>query len=150
MNLKYIEYATKRLKLFIQATDEGITAIHFDKKGELTNGNAHTVACTKQLDEYFAGKRKKFELKLNPIGTEFQKKAWKALESIPFGKTFSYQEQAIKVGNKNYTRAVGGANNKNPIPIIIPCHRVIGKNGDLTGYAGGIEFKKYLLSLEKK
>ncbi len=101
-----------------------------------------------QLDEYFKGKRKAFELPLAPKGTEFQKKVWNALLTIPYGKTCSYKDIAIKIGNEKSCRAVGGANNKNPIIIVIPCHRVIGANGSLVGYGGGIDFKKKLLALE--
>jgi methylated-DNA-[protein]-cysteine S-methyltransferase len=102
----------------------------------------------KQLDEYFAGRRKSFDLPLDPEGTEFQKKAWKALLTIPYGETISYQEQALRAGNKKAVRAIGGANNKNPIALIIPCHRVIGKNGDLVGFGGGLDTKVTLLKLE--
>lgn len=104
----------------------------------------------KQLDEYFSGKREKFNLPLAPSGTEFQKKVWNALTKIPYGKTCSYQDIACEIGNPNACRAVGMANNKNPIAIIIPCHRVVGKNGGLTGYAGGLGIKKVLLDIEKK
>lgn len=106
--------------------------------------------CALQLKEYFEGKRKVFHIPVNPEGTDFQKKVWDALKSIPYGETRSYKEIAEKIGNKNASRAVGGANNKNPIGIIIPCHRVIGANGKLIGYAGGLELKKELLNLEKK
>lgn len=101
-----------------------------------------------QLTEYFQGKRQQFDIKLNPQGTDFQKKVWQQLQAIDYGETQSYADVADKVGGKNYTRAVGGANNKNPIPIIIPCHRVVGKNGSLVGFAGGIEVKSHLLELE--
>jgi methylated-DNA-[protein]-cysteine S-methyltransferase len=103
-----------------------------------------------QIREYFEGKRKKFDLPLAPHGTEFQVKVWKALQKIPYGKTISYGELAVIVGNPKACRAVGMANNRNPIPVIIPCHRVIGKDGNLTGYAGGLELKKLLLEIEKK
>ena len=101
-----------------------------------------------QLFEYLEGKRKKFNLKLNPQGTIFMKKVWRLLQDIDYGKIVSYQDIAIKLGNKNYVRAVGMANNKNPIPIFIPCHRVIGKNGKLVGYRGGMDIKEYLINLE--
>src|SRR5699024_8750818 len=102
--------------------------------------------CKKQLLEYFNGERKVFDLKLNPKGTEFQKKIWNELIKIPYGETKSYSEIAKNIGNPKACRAVGNANNKNPIGICIPCHRVIGKNGSLTGYAGGIDKKEYLLN----
>ncbi|AGX41570.1 methylated-DNA--[protein]-cysteine S-methyltransferase [Clostridium saccharobutylicum] len=103
----------------------------------------------KQLNEYFDGKRKEFNLPLAPKGTEFQKKVWNTLKEIPFGETRSYGEIAKLIGNEKASRAVGMANNKNPIMIIIPCHRVIGANGKLVGYAGGIDIKEKLLNLEK-
>ena len=102
----------------------------------------------RQLTEYFAGKRKTFDVPLAPHGTSFQKKVWKALLNIPYGQTVSYQDIALTAGNIKACRAVGMANNKNPIAIIIPCHRVIGKNGRLTGYAGGLAVKEKLLQLE--
>lgn len=104
----------------------------------------------KQLDEYFAGKRKKFDLPIAAPGTDFQQKVWKALQNIPYGETRSYQQQAIAMGDKKAVRAVATANGANRIAIVIPCHRVIGSNGNLTGYAGGLERKKFLLDLEKK
>ncbi len=102
-----------------------------------------------QLDEYFSGRRKVFELLLSPQGTEFQTKVWKNLSSIPYGKTITYKQLAELSGNPRASRAVGMANNKNPIAIIIPCHRVIGSNGNLTGYAGGLDLKRELIELEK-
>ena len=103
-----------------------------------------------QLMEYFQGKRKEFTLPLDPQGTEFQKKIWAALRTIPYGQTRSYGEVAAQVGNPKAARAVGGANNKNPIMIFIPCHRVVGADGSLTGFACGIEVKKYMLDLERR
>ncbi|MBT8394966.1 MAG: methylated-DNA--[protein]-cysteine S-methyltransferase [Bacteroidia bacterium] len=104
--------------------------------------------CVIQLDEYFNGKRHQFNLKLNPMGTEFQKKVWNELLNIPFGKTLTYLDLSKKVGNTKAIRAVANANAKNPIWIIIPCHRVIGADGSLTGYAGGLHRKKWLLDHE--
>lgn len=103
----------------------------------------------KQLDEYFSGKRIEFDLPLQFTGTEFQKKVWKALLNIPYGETRSYKDIAIEIGNPKACRAVGGANNKNPIILICPCHRVIGASGKLVGYGGGMDMKEYLLNLEK-
>ncbi len=102
-----------------------------------------------QLGAYFRGEAKDFDLQLNPPGTPFQKKVWDLLREIPSGTTITYGELAIRTGNPKASRAVGAANGKNPIPIIIPCHRVIGSNGKLTGYAGGLEAKKKLLEIEK-
>lgn len=103
----------------------------------------------RQLTEFFTGDRKGFDLPLALIGTDFQKSVWQALLTIPYGETRSYQDIAILIGNPKASRAVGLANNKNPISIIVPCHRVIGKDGSLTGYGGGLAAKKYLLELEK-
>jgi methylated-DNA-[protein]-cysteine S-methyltransferase len=104
----------------------------------------------KQLDEYFNKKRKVFDLPLALNGTDFQKRVWNELQNIPYGKTRSYGELAAITGNPKACRAVGMANNRNPVPVIIPCHRVIGHDGSLTGYAGGLELKRQLLELENK
>ena len=101
-----------------------------------------------QLDEYFLAKRKKFDVKINPKGTDFQKLVWRELQKIPYGKTKNYSEIANNIGNKNAQRAVGSACNKNPIMIIIPCHRVISKNGNTGGFAYGNSVKKKILELE--
>ncbi|SHK53725.1 methylated-DNA-[protein]-cysteine S-methyltransferase [Clostridium cavendishii DSM 21758] len=103
----------------------------------------------RQLNGYIEGTVKEFELPLEPDGTIFMKKVWSSLCKIPYGETRNYKEIATEIGNHNASRAVGLANNRNPIPIFIPCHRVIGKNGSLTGYAGGLELKKKLLEIEK-
>lgn len=102
-----------------------------------------------QIDEYFTGKRKEFNLTLFPSGTEFQEKVWMKLLEIPFGSVISYSELASKIGNKAAVRAVGNANGQNPISIFIPCHRVIGSDGSLVGYGGGLERKKWLLEFER-
>ncbi len=102
----------------------------------------------KQLAEYFEGKRVDFSIPLDLTGTPFQLAAWKALTEIPFAETISYQEQAVKLGNPKLTRAVGAANGKNPVSILVPCHRVIGKNGELTGFAAGLPTKQFLLDHE--
>ena len=102
-----------------------------------------------QLEEYFAGSRRDFDVPLDPVGTEFQHEAWRVLSTIPFGTTISYADQARALGDVRKARAVGGANGRNPIPIIVPCHRVIGADGTLTGFAIGTEVKKYLLDLER-
>lgn len=104
----------------------------------------------RQLESYFSGKLKEFNLPLEPCGTAFMKQVWAALCEIPYGNTASYGDIAKKIGKPKAARAVGLANNRNPIPIIIPCHRVIGTDGSLTGYAGGLEMKKKLLDLEKE
>jgi methylated-DNA-[protein]-cysteine S-methyltransferase len=102
-----------------------------------------------QLEEYFSGKRNQFDIKLNPKGTEFQHQVWKLLREIPFGETRSYGQLANELGNPGASRAVGRANATNPIAIIVPCHRVIGSNGTLTGYAGGLSMKERLLQFEQ-
>ena len=103
----------------------------------------------KQLDEYFTGKRPSFDLPLEPEGTPYRKKVWQVLTEIPYGQTMTYGEIARRTGNPQASRAVGGANHHNPIPIVIPCHRVIGAGGKLTGYAGGLPRKEFLLALER-
>lgn len=104
----------------------------------------------KQLEEYLSGKRVKFDFPLNPQGTEFQNKVWNVLKTIPYGETWSYKQVAVALGKPTASRAVGMANNRNPIMIVVPCHRVVGSNGDLVGYAGGLDLKASLLDLEKK
>ena len=103
-----------------------------------------------QLKDYLAGARNEFDLPLAPQGTEFQKQVWQALQTIPYGETRSYKDIAIQIGNPKASRAIGMANNKNPIFIVIPCHRVIGANGKLVGYGGGLDLKQRLLKLETK
>ncbi len=115
-----------------------------------TNKNKILEDLIFQLDEYFQGKRKDFNIVYELQGTKFQKEVWNSLKKIPYGKTCSYEDVAIDIGNEKASRAVGNANNKNPLSIIIPCHRVIGKNKTLTGYAGGLHIKEWLLEHEKK
>lgn len=118
--------------------------------GALREDARHTALCQAehQLAEYFAGKRVRFDLDLDFAGTEFQKRVWQALLTIPYGQTRSYREIAAQIGNVDAVRAVGAANGRNPISIIAPCHRVIGSSGSLTGFAGGLQAKALLLSLE--
>ena len=141
--------------LLIAGDSAGLRRIEFPRRGKPVKPSAgweksprELREVTKQLKVYFAGKRTRFDLKLAPEGTEFQRAVWKALQTIPYGKTISYGELADKIGNPKAVRAVGGANGKNPIPIIIPCHRVIGADGSLTGFGGGLPTKVALLSLE--
>lgn len=133
----------------ITANNEAINEVIFVENEKEDNPNALTQEVTNQLMEYFEGKRKVFNLPLSPIGTSFQQAVWEALCSIPYGETRSYGEIAKMIGNPKASRAVGMANNRNPISIIIPCHRVIGASGKLVGYGGGINKKIYLLDLEK-
>lgn len=111
--------------------------------------DAKLIDVKKQLNEYFQGTRKAFQLRLDLRGTPFQLKVWQHLQAIHYGETMSYKEVAEAIGIPKAVRAVGGANNQNPIPIIVPCHRVIGSNGALVGYGGGLERKEHLLNLEK-
>lgn len=131
-----------RLSLLKDAAD---TAAFADGMGEET---PVLNKARKQILEFFDGKRKCFDLPLNPKGTEFQKNVWNALLQIPYGEVKSYKDIACMIGNPKGCRAVGMANNRNPIPIIIPCHRVIGSNGSLVGYAYGLDIKEKLLALE--
>lgn len=126
---------------------DGIAVISVSDVG--TNEVSQTIPdvlkdAVSQLQEYFDGKRRDFDLKLNPKGTDFQQKVWKSLLEIPFGKTVSYMDQTKKLGDIKAIRAVASANGKNPLWIVVPCHRVIGTNGSLTGYAGGLSRKKWL------
>ncbi len=135
----------------IVGDEEGIAVISVSDVG--TTEVSQTIpevlqAAVLQLQEYFEGKRTDFDLKLNPKGTDFQQKVWKSLLEIPFGKTVSYMDQTKKLGDVKAIRAVASANVKNPLWIVVPCHRVIGTNGSLTGYAGGLSRKKWLLEHE--
>ena len=119
------------------------------KENEIEKETDSIIKTYMQLKEYLSGKRKNFGIEIEMIGTEFQKKVWKELLNIPYGETRSYKDIATAIGNKKACRAVGNANNKNPIAIIVPCHRVVGINGSMTGYAGGIDIKEKLLKIEK-
>jgi methylated-DNA-[protein]-cysteine S-methyltransferase len=112
----------------------------------------HRLIClaTSQLRQYFAGSRQHFDLPLAPQGTPFQLAVWQLIQQIPFGSTLTYGELAARLGSPNKARAVGGAANRNPLPLLIPCHRVLGAGGKLTGFAGGLEMKQFLLTLEQK
>ena len=146
--------------LTIVASDDGLRAILWPDDASArvpsaddpvpVEASEHPVlaAATAQLDEYFAGERVDFDVPLDPVGTDFQQAAWRALRTIPFGETVSYGEQAERMGDKRKARAVGAANGRNPISIVVPCHRVVGSNGSLTGFAGGIEVKAWLLQHE--
>ena len=131
--------------------DIGITAVLFadaDTAISPVLSGSFIPETARQLNEYFAGMRHTFDIPLHLHGTDFQKAVWSALQAIPYGETRSYQEIALQVGNPNAARAVGMANNRNPIPVIIPCHRVVGKNRKLVGYAGGLDRKQFLFDLE--
>jgi len=144
-------------ELTIIASDKGIVALLWqdDKPGRVQissglqkNDDNLLLDAERQLSEYFAGQRKRFDLPLDFSGTAFQKSVWEALLTIPYGETRSYGEIASRIGNEKAVRAVGAANGKNPISIIAPCHRVIGASGAMTGFAGGLKNKRFLLDLE--
>ncbi|MDR6444136.1 methylated-DNA-[protein]-cysteine S-methyltransferase [Paraburkholderia terricola] len=152
---KLMDSPVGQLKLV--ASGERLTAILWEndkpnrvRLGAMIKANDRPILIDteRQLNEYFAGTRRKFDLALDFQGTDFQKKVWEALLTIPFGQTRSYTEIALQIGNLNAVRAVGAANGRNPISIIAPCHRVIGASGELTGFAGGLANKMLLLSLE--
>jgi len=143
--------------LKLVASQRGLSAILWEndkprrvRLGELIVSPDHPVLlqAERELTEYFAGERTSFSLPLDPAGSEFQKAVWEALSTIPYGQTRSYGELARQIGNPKASRAVGAANGKNPLSIVVPCHRAIGADGSLTGFAGGLEVKRYLLSLE--
>ena len=136
-------------ELIIRSINESLTHVNFNKEEkEAEKITPVIIQAIEQLDEYFNGTRKYFDLPLTPEGTPFQKQVWEALQEIPYGKTISYSQLAIQLGNLKTIRAVGLANGQNPIAIIIPCHRVIGKDGSLVGYGGGLENKVWLLRHE--
>lgn len=158
MKIETYFYSSPVGKLKISATAKGICEIGFHSSPRPLGGrgreagvrdNPHLKTCIQQLDEYFAHKRESFDFPLDIHGTEFQMKVWRALQKIPHGRTLSYGDIARKIKNPRAMRAVGLANNKNKIAIVIPCHRVIGKDGSLTGYAAGMGKKQWLLDHEK-
>lgn len=134
--------------LHIFANNDAITAIQFADKSRRENQNKVSALGKRQLSEYFAGTRSEFDLPLGATGTVFQTSVWQALMDVGYGKTASYLDIAKSIGNVKACRAVGAANGKNPIAIVVPCHRIIGSNNTLTGYAGGLTRKSFLLSLE--
>lgn len=149
----YCHFSAPLGRITIVQNGDAITHLHIGEMPVLSADAEERAtpllqeAC-RQLSEYFAGTRQTFSLPLAPAGTDFQKKAWRALCTIPYGQTRTYKDMAIAIGCPKGFRAVGLANNKNPIAILIPCHRVIGANGKLVGYAGGLHLKKFLLELE--
>ena len=159
MTLFYKEIKSPVGQLKLVANSNALVAVLWEKErpnrvklDEMSLDPQHTILieAERQLSEYFAGKRTQFDLPLQPDGTEFQKKVWRALREIPFGENKSYQDLARAVGSPKASRAVGAANGKNPLSIVVPCHRVIGANGALTGFAGGLETKATLLALEAR
>lgn len=154
----YSIYKSPFCDIILVGDENGLTNLHLDTgkgkqkfeiPGEWIKNPAFFSEVKKQLTEYFAGKRKTFAVKLNPQGTDFQKKVWLELAKIPYGAVRTYKDIAKAIGNERASRAVGMANSRNPIPLIVPCHRVIGANGKLVGFASGLEIKEKLLNLEK-
>ena len=160
MNNYYFVIDSPIGQLHLTSTEKNLSGIfhnlerrktsHINNRDFINDKNIIIEKTIFQLSEYFDGKRKNFNIPLELSGTNFQLKAWEALKKIPYAKTVSYSDQAKLAGNPKATRAIGNANNANPISIIIPCHRVIGKSGELVGYGGGLDRKDYLLNLEKK
>ena len=156
--MQYFDYYPSPLgKMLLVASDTALTGLHFvDEKyypgiavdWQQTPSAAMIAQTRRQLDEYFAGRLTEFDLPVDPEGTAFQCGVWRELQKIPYGTTINYGTLARRIGNPSASRAVGAANGSNPISIVIPCHRVIGANGDLTGYAGGMARKEALLRLE--
>ena len=132
------------------AEENAIVGVYFGDVGFPTSNDEVLEKCEKEIEAYFAGKLLEFTVPINAKGTPFRQKVWEALLTIPYGKVASYRDIAVQIGNPKAVRAVGGANHNNPISIIIPCHRVVGSDGSLTGYGGGLDAKKWLLELESK
>jgi O-6-methylguanine DNA methyltransferase len=156
-SLYYTTFKLSKINFSVFATKKGIQKIHLnDKKTaskdlkaiSLQPDDPYLFDIYKQLEEYFDCERKKFDIPLDITGTDFQMQVWKELTKIPYGKVLSYKEIADKVGGKSYVRAVGRANGENPVPIVIPCHRVVESNGRIGGYSGGVDIKVKLLELE--
>jgi methylated-DNA-[protein]-cysteine S-methyltransferase len=155
--MRYTRVDSPLGKILIAGDDAGLRLIDFQRgrsaagaHAQWRQGGGSLLRAAQQLEAYFAGKLERFDLELAPEGTAFQRAVWDALRGIPYGETISYGELARRVGKPNASRAVGAANGRNPLPIVIPCHRVIGANGSLTGYGGGLEIKRALLDLERR
>ncbi len=134
----------------VTASHEALKSIVFVNKAKESNANRITDIACQQLEEYFAGKRQEFDLPLDKQGTEFQESVWLALQEIPYAETYSYQQIAEKIKRPKAMRAVGSANGKNPLAIVVPCHRVIASDGSLSGYEYGVDKKSWLLQLEQE
>ena len=154
--MQYCYFESPLGKLLLTGND-GLESLHFPRGKTRKEPQPDWIYderlfsdALEQLEAYFNGERTQFDLKLNARGTQFQKQVWKELVTIPYGETICYGELARRIGNPSASRAVGSANGKNPISIIVPCHRVIGKNGSLTGFGGGLDVKKKLLEFEKR
>ena len=150
--INYYFYETVIGYLTISADEQGITDVSFGKRNPVHAVCQETPVikqAVSEVQEYLEGRRREFTVPLHPQGTDFQLRVWQVLRTIPYGKTWSYKQVATAAGNRKASRAVGMANNRNPIAIIIPCHRVIGANGRLVGYAGGLDVKEKLLEIEQ-
>ena len=155
--MKYDCLDTDLGRILLVSDEQGIRLARIERRGRERRVSAEwrrdpdalAEAC-RQMREYLAGQRTQFDLPLAPAGTEFQKKVWSELRRIPYGETISYGELARRVGNPRGARSVGAANGRNPLPVLIPCHRVIGSNGDLVGYGGGLPMKRSLMELETR
>jgi len=148
-NLHWAELSTVLGTVSVAVDDRGaVVAVQFGDRSEPEFGDREAAPAASQLEEYFLGERRVFDLEVEPAGTDFERRVWAEVARIPFGATASYGEIAERVGGDAVARAVGSANASNPIAIIIPCHRVVGAGGDLTGYAGGLDRKKWLLDME--
>ena len=163
MTTTFTRFASPIGELVLTATDAGLTGIYFPTSRHgpppierddwveddgRAPGSAVLARARRQLEQYFSGERTTFDVPLAALGTAFEQRVWEALRMIPFGTTLSYSELARRLGDVRATRAVGAANGKNPIPIIVPCHRVVGSRGELTGFGGGIDRKRWLLEHE--
>ena len=155
----YDSFASPQGKMLLVATDEGLAGVYFNRQKYFPEkgrewkrdpDHAPLKQAKRELREYFAGKRKRFEVALDPQGTPFQRSVWKAISSVGFGKTMTYGQLASKAGSPGSARAAGAATGRNPIGIIVPCHRIMGADGSLTGYAGGLGRKRALLVLESR
>ena len=158
MTMRYYDtFETPSGGMLLAASEKGLTGAYFDRQKHHPKRatdwkhdpeNAHLKRAKRQLAEYFAGKRSEFDLELDPRGTSFQKAVWKAISRVPYGETISYGELARRAGFPEGARAAGAATGRNPIGIVVPCHRIVGADGSLTGYAGGLAKKRALLALE--
>lgn len=154
--LAYEEYESPQGTMLITATPNGLAGVyfkgqkHFPKERDWRHETRHPILrkAKRELAEYFAGRRIRFDVPLDPTGTDFQRKVWKAIAKVAFGKTLTYGELAKRAGHPGSARAAGAATGRNPIGIIVPCHRIMGSDGSLTGYAGGLRRKRALLALE--
>jgi len=158
MKVYISEYESSLGEFYLASSEKGLVRLHLTDKNdfveklqktfpdlELAENDEKNKTTIRQLNEYFDRKRESFDIPLQLVGTDFHKKVWNELTKVPFGKTVSYKQIAERIGNPKSVRAVGQANNRNPIPIIIPCHRIIGINGNLIGFGGGLEMKRKLL-----